>query len=121
MFSFVSVWLSKRGRVSHVTITHDALDFTIQRPSPRIYDVRLPAGGCNPSMLSCYCPKMKLRKGNVFTPVPDFFQGGVHPPKQTPPRQTPSPIDGHCSRRYASYWNAFLLLIISVSFPAAAL
>ena len=28
---------------------------------------------------------------------------------QTPPGQTPSP-DGHCSGRYASYWNASLCL-----------
>ena len=28
----------------------------------------------------------------------------------TPPRQTPLP-DGHCSGRYASYWNAFLVNI----------
>ena len=28
---------------------------------------------------------------------------GRHPPGQTPP-----PPDGHCSGRYASYWNAFL-------------
>ena len=30
---------------------------------------------------------------------------------QTPPRQTPpwaNPLGGHCSGRYASYWNAFL-------------
>ena len=50
---------------------------------------------------------------------------GKHPqadtsPGQTPPGQTPSlsrqaspgqthpPRDGHCSERYASYWNAFL-------------
>ena len=26
----------------------------------------------------------------------------------TPPGQTPPPPDGHCSGRYASYWNAFL-------------
>ena len=56
-----------------------------------------------------------------------------HPPKQTPlwadtlPGQTPSlgrhptwtdthpPLDGHCSGRYASYWNAFLSLIITFS------
>ena len=36
------------------------------------------------------------------------------PPSQTPPRadtppgQTPSSANGYCSRRYASYWNAFL-------------
>ena len=44
----------------------------------------------------------------------------THPPGQTPPwadtpgqmhtpRQTP-PSSGHCSGRYASYWNAFLLV-----------
>ena len=52
---------------------------------------------------------------------------GRHPPWQTPPlgrhplRQTPPlgrhppgrhPSDGHCSGRYASYWNAFLLYIL---------
>ena len=49
--------------------------------------------------------------------------GGVHPPLGSPswaepPADTPpSPTrDGHCSGRYASYWNAFLLnhdLIVS--------
>ena len=29
-------------------------------------------------------------------------------PKQTPPPRA----NGHCSRRYASYWNAFLLLVM---------
>ena len=34
---------------------------------------------------------------------------GRHPPADTPPRQTPLPqVDGHCSGRYASDWNAFL-------------
>ena len=33
------------------------------------------------------------------------------PPGKTPPRQTPPPpVDGYCSRRYASYWDAFLYL-----------
>ena len=47
--------------------------------------------------------------------------GGVHtsyysdtpcPPGQTAPpgRHPPPPRDGHCSGRYASYWNAFLFL-----------
>ena len=58
-------------------------------------------------------------------PWKDTFLGR-HPPRQTPhPQadtplgkpslwQTPPPlgrhppVDGHCSRRYASYWNAFL-------------
>ena len=77
---------------------------------------------------------MKLRKGNVFTSVcQEFFSqgGGVHqpqadppdryPPGQTPPGQTPlmgrhspdtpPPADGYCSGRYASYWNALLLIL----------
>ena len=33
---------------------------------------------------------------------------GRQPPGQTPPRQTAP--DSHCSGRYASYWNAFLLV-----------
>ena len=34
------------------------------------------------------------------------------PLKQTPPGKHPpnTPRDGHCSRRYASYWNEFLLV-----------
>ena len=37
---------------------------------------------------------------------------GRHPPRQTPPSQTPPgrPPNGHCSGRYASYWNAFLFV-----------
>ena len=66
---------------------------------------------------------MKLRKGNVFTPVCQSFcsQGrgclpqrmlaysppGRHPPFR-PPGQTPPPADGYCCGRYASYWNAFM-------------
>ena len=89
---------------------------------------------------------MKLRKGNVFTPVcdsvhrdevyipPDTLPGrhplGRHPPRQAPsqadiPPQTdtpqadtplgrPPPADSRCSRRYASYWNAFLFQIYFV-------
>ena len=37
-----------------------------------------------------------------------------HPPGSRPPRSRhPLPRDGHCCGRYASYWNAFLLHIIS--------
>ena len=41
---------------------------------------------------------------------------GRHTPPQAdtpPPRQTPPlPTDGYCSRRYASYWNAFLYVML---------
>ena len=33
------------------------------------------------------------------------------PPEHTPPGADP-PRDGHCCGRYASYWNAFLLLLL---------
>ena len=77
-------------------------------------------------------PQTKLRKGNVFTSVSQEFcphGGRCTPPgadRQTPspwadtslgrhpnPRQTippPPKSDGHCSRRYTSYWNAFLFM-----------
>ena len=36
-----------------------------------------------------------------------------HPPgADTPPEQTPPPRYGHCCGRYASYWNAFLSIIL---------
>ena len=92
-------------------------------------------GGTHPNaMHSCYRLQTKLRKGNVFTSVcPRILSVGVvcqtqppgqHTPRQTPPwqadtpllpgRQTPtSPADGFCSRRYGSYWNAFLLQVFS--------
>ena len=43
------------------------------------------------------------------------WQVGTPPGRQTlPPGQTPSPpVDGYCSGRYASYWNAFLLLVMN--------
>ena len=43
-----------------------------------------------------------------------------HPPRQTPPvadwQTPPPPPDGHCSGRYASYRNAFLLKIVFYKF-----
>ena len=39
----------------------------------------------------------------------DSVRGGRGVVWQTPPRH-PTPRDGYCSGRYASYWNAFLLL-----------
>ena len=42
-----------------------------------------------------------------------------HPPRQThtpgrhpPPADTPLPADGYCCGRYASYWNAFLFIVV---------
>ena len=74
--------------------------------------------------------------GQTHTPrqTPPWVYTPRHtPPRQTPPGihplgrhpqadtswadpllQTPHPSDGHCSGRYASYWNAFLLSIYPV-------
>ena len=42
-------------------------------------------------------------------------QEDTHPPGKTPlGRHPPPPGDGYCSRWYASYWNAFLLLPANV-------
>ena len=60
------------------------------------------------------CGKVMFSQACVKNAV--HSRGGI--PGQTPPgRQTPSlladtpPLDGYCRRRYASYWNAFLLKI----------
>ena len=78
------------------------------------------------------CPQ-----GEVYAPQADTPSGRYHPPRQThpqadtpqvdtpwtdtppgrhplgrhPPGKTPPRADCHCSGRYASYWNAFLLLL----------
>ena len=59
-------------------------------------------------------PATKLRQGNVFTPVCHSVHGGSATPGQTPPwADTPcavhAGIRSTCGR-YASYWNAFLLI-----------
>ena len=58
----------------------------------------------------------------VHPPPPDRYPQQVHPPGRYTPwqvhpsgRYTPqagTPHDSHCSERYASYWNAFLLLFM---------
>ena len=62
-------------------------------------------GWCSPRRVSAQgvggvCPE------GVYTPPPD--QGRHNP---GPEAETPCSRDGHCSRRNASYWNAFLFVI----------
>ena len=67
-------------------------------------------GGCLPQGMLGYTLRQVHPPGRVH-PLAGTWQ--VHPPgstppgKHTPPRSTTP--DSHCSRRYASYWNAFLL------------
>ena len=70
-----------------------------------------------PTVYAYYRPQTKLRKGNVFTPVCQLFcsqWGGsapVHAGTHHPPLgRHPPTADGYCCGRYASYWNAFLVL-----------
>ena len=51
------------------------------------------------------CGKVMFSQASVI-----LFTGGVSQQAlgQTPRMQTPPPPDGHCSGRYASYWNSFL-------------
>ena len=76
-------------------------------------------GGTYPTVMhSRYRPQTKLWKGNVFTSVCQEFcprEAGCvsqHALGQTPSPPSAcwdTPPDGHCSGRYASYWNAFSL------------
>ena len=56
--------------------------------------------------------------------LPQCMLGYTPSPGQTPPpawagtppgRHPPPPADVHCSGRYASYWNAFLFIIIIIN------
>ena len=49
-----------------------------------------------------------------WTGIPLGTPAWTHPPGQTTPwaDTPPPPGDGHCSRRYASYWNAILFIEI---------
>ena len=82
-----------------------------------------------------YHPQTNLRDGNVFTPVcQSILSTGVCPRMHldrgcsekgrgkrwcgegvyTPPPPPNTTSDGHQSRQYASYWNAFLFQIVIV-------
>ena len=54
------------------------------------------------------CIKNSAHRGEVYTPV-------RQPPWSDTPlgRHHPPPSDGHCSGRYASCWNAFLLPLVA--------
>ena len=64
-----------------------------------VFTVRNSSGGR--VMFSQACVKNSVHRGKA----------GRHPPKQTPRADTLT--DGHCSGRYASYWNAFLFFNLS--------
>ena len=126
MFSYVSVRqsviLSTRGEgESHVVITHDALDFTVQPWTPT---APLPA---QPLGMGPHCTESHPRHG--FSPYKDprllqVISGGHHwrPVQNCSLQDPPNPWCWHlvaieactvsASRQYASYWNAVLFLKI---------
>ena len=75
----------------------------------KIFTVR--NSSCKKVMFSQACVKNYVH-GRSRDGVYLWVQGGVHPlGRHTCPwADTPS-RDGHCSERYASYWNAFLFYI----------
>ena len=77
---------------------------------------------CGKVMFSQACVKNSVHRGGINPPrlTPPRHTHNPHPTMGRPPSQThtplgrhlpwaDSPLDGHCSRRYTSYWNAFLL------------
>ena len=61
-------------------------------------------------MFSQACVKNSIHRGEVYIPPRQTPTGQTPPtPGRHPPGQTLPPSDSHCSGRYASYWNAFLL------------
>ena len=54
---------------------------------------------------TCYCPQRRL----CFHRCLWFCSQGGCIPACT---ETDTPLDGHCSGQYASYWNAFLFIVV---------
>ena len=54
----------------------------------------------------------------LFTGWGGGWQAETSPPlgRHPPGRQSRPPGDGHCSGRYASYWNAFLFIYLFVQY-----
>ena len=82
-----------------------------------VYPIMLWAGGCIPTCTGWGVCIRACTGWGVFTTPGQTSPLGRHPPgRHLPwadtPRQTPLSQDGHCSRQYTSYWNAFLLIFV---------
>ena len=84
-----------------------------------------PTGRHSPGRHPCgQTPLTGRHPSQADTPHRQTPPGQTPPARQTPPsgrhphqadtpiRQTPPPPDSYCSGRYASYWNAFLFLVM---------
>ena len=59
-------------------------------------------------------PRGSRQPSKSRAPPPRSTTPGAHPsPGTDTPRPTRHPADGYCCGRYASYWNAFLLFLVS--------
>ena len=83
------------------------------------------AGGNNSYNLQCSCGKVMFlhvsvsfcSRGVWQTPRP-WQADTPTPPGRHPRAGRHPPRDGHCSRRYISYWNAFLLIMVFTKLTA---
>ena len=66
-------------------------------------------GGSAPVHAGIHPPEQTPRPGADNPPGADTPSGADTLQEQTPP---PAGTDGYCCGRYASYWNAFLLLVM---------
>ena len=108
MFLFACTKASDEQQIKlkFLTFRCDAKIYTLclSQLSIQIFTVR--NSSCGKVMFSQTCVKNSVHEeggGGLSA----SGSGGCTPPGQTPPH----PQDGHCSRRYASYWNAFLLVV----------
>ena len=82
--------LGAKNRCHQVQIKSTlSLSSSVNEPLDRVADLITPTGG-----------KVMFSQASVYTPG--------QTPQTYPVDMDTLPIDGHCSGRYASYWNAFL-------------
>ena len=100
-------WASKTAEVSTEKCT--SLTSYVTKNTMSITQQSVISRDCKQLMKGWFITVLNV----VFTPVCDSVHRGVSgtpPPRQTPLGQTLPPSDGNCSRRYVSYWNAFLFI-----------
>ena len=94
VFIHMSVYQSViLSRVSHVTISHDALDLNVQ--GPQTSDMGSPSPGSHPSVSDIWWPSLETCS-NMFTSRSLLTSTDIYWPST------------HVSAQYASYWNVFL-------------
>ena len=101
MFSLAFVCLQGRGG-PHVTITHDALDLTVQPPLPHRHQTWAPPGPPTPLLMTSHDHFWRPVQTCSLEDCPTSTD--IWWPKQI----------WLASGRYASYWNALLFEILII-------